>query len=198
MTATDPQSVAGQLHDWFESILRLTEESLFGVAPEGPHRDAVVLDTLKRNAPILSQAELDNEGKLYGHLCFFLAAACRRLRTSLAAGHWRAAMNNVIDLQNRLVSSRNESYAVGLDIGTPAVVFKREFDEVIHQSGLAGSASYLGKEDREVALALAVNWGMRLLIAYALECSRSKDSNRKDLAWVGSVVKPLLSASVPE
>jgi len=45
MTATDPQSVAVQLHDWFESILRLTEESLFGIAPEGPHRDAVVLDT---------------------------------------------------------------------------------------------------------------------------------------------------------
>jgi hypothetical protein len=65
MTATDPQSIAVQLHDWFESILRLTEESLFGVAPEGPHRDAVVLDTLKRNArDLLNQAELDNEGKL--------------------------------------------------------------------------------------------------------------------------------------
>ena len=46
MTATDPQSIAVQLHDWFESILRLTEESLFGVAPEGPHRDAVVLDRM--------------------------------------------------------------------------------------------------------------------------------------------------------
>lgn len=195
MTATDPQSAAAQLHDWFESILRLTEESLFSVAPEGPHRDAVVLDTLKRNARILSQAELDNEGKLYGPLCFFLAAACRRLGTSLAAGHWRAAMSNVIDLQNRLVSSRDESYAVGLDIGSPAVVFKREFDEAIHQSGLAASASYLGKEDREVALGLAINWGMRLLIAYALESSRSKGSDRKDLAWVGSVVKPLLTAS---
>jgi hypothetical protein len=195
MTATDPQFAAVQLHDWFESISRLTEESLFGVAPEGPHRDAVVLDTLKRNARILSQAELDNEGKLYGPLCFFLVAACRRLGTSLAAGHWRAAMNNVIDLQNRLVRARDESYAVGLDIGSPAVVFKRDFDEAIHQSGLAGSASYLGKEDREVALGLAINWGMRLLIAYALECSRSKGSDRKDLAWVGSVVKPLLAAS---
>jgi hypothetical protein len=195
MTATDPQSVAGQLHDWFGSILRLTEESLFSVAPEGPHRDAVVLDTLRRNARILSQSELDNEGELYGPLCFFLAAGCRRLGTSLAAGHWRAAMNNVIDLKNRLVSTRDESYAVGLDIGSPAVVFKREFDEAIHQSGLAGGASYLCKEDREVALGLAINWGMRLLIAYALECSRSLGSDRKDLAWVGSVVKPLLTAS---
>jgi hypothetical protein len=196
MTATDPQSIAVQLHDWFESISRLTEESLFGVAPEGPHRDAVVLDTLKRNArDLLNQAELDNEGRLYGPLCFFLAAACRRLGTSLTAGHWRAAMNNVIDLQNRLVSTRDESYAVGLDIGSPAVVFKREFDEAIHQSGLVGGASYLDKEDREVALGLAINWGMRLLIAYALECSRSEGSDRKDLAWVASVVRPLLTTS---
>jgi hypothetical protein len=193
MTATDPQSVALQLHEWSESVLRLTEESLFGVAPEGPHRDAVVLDTLKRNARILSQAELDNEGRLYGPLCFFLAAACRRLGTSLAAGHWRAAMNNVIDLQNRLVSTRDESYAVGLDMGSPAVVFKREFDEAIRQSGLVGGASYLGKEDREVALGLAIHWGMRLLIAYASECSGSKASDRRDLAWVGSVVRPLLT-----
>jgi hypothetical protein len=195
MTATDPQSAAVQLHDWFESILRLTEESLFSIAPEGPHRDAVVLDTLRRNARILSQAELDYEGKLYGPLCFFLAAACRRLGTSLAAGHWRAAMNNVIDLQNRLVSARDESHDVGLDIGSPAVVFKREFDEAIQQSGLAGGASYLGKDDRAVALGLAINWGMRLLIAYALECSRSDGSDRKDLAWVRSLVKPLLTAS---
>ena len=195
MTTTDPQSVAAQLHHWFESILRLTEESLFSVVPAGPHRDAVVLDTLKRNARILSQAELDNEGKLYGPLCFFLAAGCRRLGTSLAAGHWRAAMNNVTDLQNRLMSTRDESYAVGLDIGSPAVVFKREFDEAVRQSGLAGSVSYFGKEDREVALGLAINWGMRLLIAYALECSPSKGSDRKDLAWVGSVVKPLLTTS---
>jgi len=195
MTATDPQYVAVLLHDWFESILHLTEESLFSFVPEGPHRDAVVLDTLKGNARILSQAELDNEGKLYGPLCFFLAAACRRLRTSLTVGHWRAAMNNVIDLEHRLVNIRDESNAVGLEIGSPAVVFKREFDEAIHQSGLASSVSYLGKEDREVALALAINWGMRFLIAYALECSRSKSSDRKDLAWVGSVVKPLLAVS---
>jgi hypothetical protein len=84
----------------------------------------------------------------------------------------------VIDLQNRLANTRSESYAVGLDIGSPAVVFKREFDEAIDQSGLARSVSYLVKEDREVALGLAINWGMRLLIAYALECSRSKGSDR--------------------
>jgi hypothetical protein len=104
-------------------------------------------------------------------------------------------MNNVIDLQNRLVSNREQSDAVGLDIGSPAAVFKREFDETIRQSGLAAGVSYLDKENRQVALGLAVNWGMRLLIAYALECSRSNGSGRKDLAWVASVVRPLLAGA---
>jgi hypothetical protein len=195
MTAIDPSAVAGQLHDWFASISHLAEETLFGVVPEGPHRDPVVLDTLKRNARILSQAEVDKDGKLYSPLCFFLSAACRKLGVSLAAGHWRAAMNNVIDLQNRLVSTRAESDAVGLDIGSPAILFKREFDEAIRQSGLAGSVPYLDKENREVALGLTINWGMRFLIAYALECTSSNGSGREDLAWVASIVRPFLVAS---
>ena len=87
MTATDPRSAAVQLHGWFESILRLTEESLFSIAPEGPHRDAVVLDTLKRNARmILSQADLDNEGKLYGPLCFFSGGSLPEAGNLLGGG----------------------------------------------------------------------------------------------------------------
>ena len=45
-----------------------------------------------------------------------------------------------------------------------------------------------------MALGLAINWGMRLLLAYALECSISS-SNRKDLAWIASLMAPLLAAS---
>ena len=77
----------------------------------------------------------------------------------MAVGHWRAAISNVLDLQNQLMSTRSESDAVGLDVGSPAVLFKREFDEAIRQSGLGDIASYLDKEDREVALGLAINWG---------------------------------------
>src|ERR1039457_762780 len=42
-----PEAVAEQLSDWFRSILHFTGESLFSIVPEGPHRDAVVLDVLK-------------------------------------------------------------------------------------------------------------------------------------------------------
>lgn len=115
--------MAEQLQDWFVSVSRLTEESLFGIVPEGPHRNAIVLDVLKRNARILFQSELDSEGKLYSPLCFFLAAACRKLGTSLVVGHWRAALHNVVRLQQGMMSARAESAAVGLEIGSPAVLF---------------------------------------------------------------------------
>jgi hypothetical protein len=187
---------AEQLQNWFLSVWRLTEESLFGMVPEGPHRDTVVLDVLKRNARILSRSELDSEGKLYSPLCFFLAAACQTLGTPLAVGHWRAALHTVVHLRQRIVTARAESANLGLEIGSPAVLFKQEFDEAINQAAVAGSVSYLSKEDRLVALGLAVNWGMRLLLAYALDCARSMNgSNRKDLAWIANLVEPVLATS---
>jgi len=194
---SDANTVAEQLHRWFHNILHLTDQSLIGIVPEGPHRDAVVLDILKRNARIiLSESELDSEGKLYSPLCFFLAAACRKLGVSLGARHWRAALDNVVQLRHQLASARKESAMAGLEIGSPAVLFKQELDEAINQAALAGGASYLNKEDRQVALGLAVNWGMRLLLAYALECRGSMTgADRKDLAWVASLVAPLLTAS---
>jgi hypothetical protein len=85
---------------------------------------------------------------------------------------------------------------VGLEIGSPAVLFKQELGEAINQAALAGGVSYLNKEDRQIALGLAINWGMRLLLAYALECCRSiTSSNRKDLAWIANLVGSLLTSS---
>ena len=188
------QAVAEQLHTWFHSVLRLTDQSLFSIVPEGPHRGAVVLDVLTRNARLLAESEIDIEGRLYSPLCFFLAAACRKLGTSLGVGHWRAAVDNVVHLQEQMVSARAESATVGLEIGSPAVLFKQQLVEAIIQTGLAGAPSYLDKENREIALGLAVNWGIRLLLGHALECSHAViDSDRKDLAWVAGLLAPLLS-----
>jgi hypothetical protein len=189
-------SAAKQLDDWFRSILHVSDETLFGMAPEGPHRDAVVLDALRRNARILSQSDLDDEGKLYSPLCFFLAAACRKLGASLGVGHWRAALENVIHLQQRLVSARAESAIVGLETGSPVVLFKQELNEAINQAAIVGGAGYLDREDRQVALGLAINWGMRLLLAYASGYTRpATDAGRKDLAWLAGLMGPLLAPS---
>lgn len=188
--------VAEQLGDWFRSILRLAEQNLFGIEPEGPHRDAVVLDTLRRNARILLECDLDSGGNLYSPLCFFLAAACRTLKTPLAPSQWRAALHTVVNLRQRMGSARAELATVGLGIGGPAAIFKHEFDEAINQAGVAAGVSYLNKENRLVALGLAVNWGMRLLLAYALECSLPmNDPSRRDLAWIASLMESLIAAA---
>jgi hypothetical protein len=196
MMHLDSTAIANELTEWFQSVQRLTESSLFSIAPEGPHRDAVVLDALMRNARIVYAAELRLDGKLYSPLCFFLAAACRQLRTGLGVGHWRAALDNVLDLQRQLTSSRSESVYVGLDLGTPATMFKGEFGEAIRQAGLIDGTSFLSREDRQVALGLAINWGMRLLLAYAVETPRdSSGSERKDLAWLSKRVGSAIAMS---
>lgn len=190
------QAAAEQLHGWFHNVLRLTDKGFFSIVPEGPHRGAVVLDVLTRNARIVAESDIDSKGKLYSPLCFFLAAACRKLRASLGVGHWRAAVDNVVHLQEQTVSTRTESATVGLEVGGPARLFKQQLDEAIIQAGLAGSPSYLDRENREIALGLAINWGIRFLLAYALECGRAlADSNRQDLAWVGGLLAPLVAAS---
>jgi hypothetical protein len=189
-------AAAEQLHQWFEGIWRLATDSLFSMVPEGPHRDAVVLDALKRNARILVESELDSEGRLYSPLSFFLVAACRKLGISLGVGHWRAAMENVVHLNQHAESVRDGSAVFGLEIGGPAVLFKQQLDEAITQAGLAGGLSYLNKENRQIALGLAINWGMRLLLAYALHCCRSTpSSNRRDLVWVANLLGTLLPLS---
>jgi len=187
----DSKAVPHELHEWFQSVRRLAETGLFSIAPEGPHRDAVILDALRRNARIVYNLKLEPAGKLYSPLCFFLAAACWQLRTNLGVGHWQAALDNVRNLQQRLASSQSEAVDVGLDIGSPATLFKAEFDEAIRQAGLIDGATFLSKEDRNVALGLAVNWGIRLLLAYAAETpARTQPSKRKDLSWLAERVGP--------
>jgi hypothetical protein len=189
----ESQAVAQDLSEWFESVRRLTDASLFSIAPEGPHRNVLVLDALRRYARSLYGAEMDREGRLYSPLCFFLAAACRYLGTNLGMGHWRAALENLRDWK-RSMDSRPEQADVGLNVGGPAMLFKMELDEAIRQSGLTDGVSFLSKDDRQVAVALAVNWGIRLLLSYSLEVSHSiPQPGRKDLAWLADRVMAALS-----
>ncbi len=190
---SDIKAAAEQLRDWFNNVSRLIDASWSSIAPEGPHRDAVVLDALMRNGRVLSQSELDRDGKLYTPLCYFLAAACRKLGVSLGVGHWRAALDNVVHLQDgRIVPALNLQQSGLRSTDPQRCLSRRSTKRSPRQASLGGS--YLDKENRQVALGLAINWGMRLLLAYALECSISS-SNRKDLAWIASLMAPLLAAS---
>jgi hypothetical protein len=62
---------------------------------------------------------------------------------------------------------------------------KKEKDEAVRQAGLIDDATFLGKADRQVAIALAIKRGIRLLLAYALETPRTdRPSERRDLTWL--------------
>lgn len=182
--------LATELTEWFDSVSALTQESLFGIAPEGPHRDAVVVDSMIRNARIIYRAELDSEGKLYSPLCFFLTAACRYLRVRLGTGHWRAALQNLCQSQQL---PGLEMF--GLPLGTPAFRFKAELDATIEQAGFIDRASLLCKEDRKVAIGLGINWGIRLLLACAADYPNPVESpGHKDFAWIAARVQAAVGA----
>ena len=184
------EPLAALLTEWFDNVSDLTLKALFGIAPEGPHRDAVVLDVMIRNARIIYHADMDGEGKLYSPLCFFLAAACRYLGVRLRMGHWRAALENLCQSPNL---SGLEKF--GLPLGTPASRFKAELDAAIEQAGFIDRTSILGKKDRQIAIGLAVNWAIRLLLACAADYANPVEStDRKDFAWLAIRVKAALGA----
>ena len=84
----------------------------------------------------------------------------------------------------------SDGAVLGLRIEAPATLFKLEYNEAIRQSGLLDGATFLSKEDRQVAIGLAVNWALRLLIAYALDFTCQPSSPlEKNLCWLAERVR---------
>jgi hypothetical protein len=73
---------------------------------------------------------------------------------------------------------------VGLEIANPVRLLKEQMDEALLNAGLAGVPTFLDVEGRWIALGLAINWGIRLLCAYALESDVPADPTRHDLGWI--------------
>jgi hypothetical protein len=184
-----------QLHDWFDQLVRLFDRSIFGAAEEGPHRDAIILNVLSRNARLVRESEVDRRGLLYTSACSMLAAACRRLRLELGPGHWATAVANVISLRNQARSASHELTMFGLDLGSPARMLKQQLDEALLHAGVAGVPTFVDSEGRRIALGLAINWGIRFLCAYALECENLEPlPGRRDLAWIAQLLRPIANA----
>ena len=184
-----------QLHDWFDQLLRLFDRSIFGAAEDGPHRDAIVLNVLARNARLVRESEVDRRGLLYTGVCSMLAAACRRLRIELGPGHWTSAVANVISLNNQARNASTESMMFGLDLGSPARLLKQQLDESLLHAGIAGVPTFVDSEGRRIALGLTINWGIRFLCAYALECEGLEQiPGRRDLAWIAQVLRPVATS----
>jgi hypothetical protein len=177
-------AAATALHQWFDGVANLILKAESEVAPAGPHRDAVVLNILTRNARQLREIDIDRKGALYTPLCFLLATACHRLGIKLGEGHWESAIAHVISLNRQLGTLRNASAGVGLEIANPVRLFKEQMDEALLNAGVAGVPTFLDAEGRRIALGLAINWGIRLLCAYALESEVPVEPTRRDLGWI--------------
>lgn len=189
--------VAQALHEWFTSIEELVEKALFSGAPEGPHRDTVVLDVLTRNARLVRTSEPDLTGSIYTPISFLLAALCEKLGVSLTEKHWHSAIRNVVSLGVQLQDCREKASTSGIELGTPASQFKQYLDEALRNSGYSGVDTILDEKNRQIALGLAVNWGLRFLIAYAWECKDNLppvEPSKKDLAWISDLIAPLIQA----
>jgi hypothetical protein len=179
------KSAAGELNTWFVSVADLSAKA-FGWHRDR-HGDAAALHVLRRQAARVRSSPLAEDGASYTTLCLFLAAACRALNLGLETRHWIAALQNVIE--QRGLALDND---LGVSLGSPAERFKTLLDDAIDAAGLGSRETILDEKNRKLALGLAVNWGLRALLAYAAEVRlRSPRGlrSRHDLAWIGSLVR---------
>jgi hypothetical protein len=181
-------SIAVELADWFGEIVRLWSSVYFDISTSPAHRDAAILEVLSSNAKTIVEAPLDSEGALYKPLTLALTAACRRHGVVPSARHWLAALKDVLELRRRLASTDGEGFA--LPLGTAASLFKDLLDEALINAGVTDRRTILVEENRRASLGLALNWGLRFLVGYALETKPAAARARKarDLRWVHSLV----------
>ncbi|MBL8680120.1 MAG: hypothetical protein JNK05_13175 [Myxococcales bacterium] len=182
------ERAAVELRDWLKSIIDFCDRTVFAVAAHEPHKQAAILGVLTRNAKVVVHSELDDAGALYSPLCFVLAAACRRIGIVPGEREWLSAIKNVQRLEGQL---REVDAAVAWPVGTPASLFKQHLDEALVNAGVTDRPTILDHHNRGLALGLAVNWGLRFLVAYALEARPSADDSKAgvDLAVVRRAVE---------
>lgn len=186
----DEQATAVELTDWFADILRLWGAVCFDWTTSTDHRDAAILETLSHNSKMILDAPVDSKGDLYKPLTLALAAACRRHGVVPAARHWLAALRNVQELRHRGMPADAKRFA--LPIGTPASMFRDLFCEALVHAGVTDRPTILEEDNRGASLGLAINWGLRFLLAYAAEMrplrSHGPTHEVRDLSWVHSLV----------
>lgn len=182
------EGVAAELAGWFAEVARLWNAAYFEGSTSPEHREAAVFEILSRNAKAIIEAPLDSQGDLYRPLTLALTAACRRVGVVPTAKHWRSALQNVHEVRSRIASADAGRFA--LPLGTPASLFKDLFCEALVHAGVTDRPTILVEENRRVSLGLAVNWGLRFLIAYALELQPPRPRRRevRDLGWVHSLI----------
>jgi hypothetical protein len=184
---------AAELETWLASVAELSA-SAFGWHRDR-HGDAAALHVLRRQAARLRSSRLADDGGSYTSLCLLLAAACRVLNLRLEARHWVAALRNVMEQRDLALDAD-----LGVSFGSPAERFKMLFDDAIDAAGLGSQVTVLDEKNRKLALGLAVNWGLRALLAYAAEARlrrAPREPTTRDLAWIGTLVRQATTPRPP-
>jgi hypothetical protein len=167
---------------------------VFTMARDDPHRNALLTDVIGGNARRLCESSLDAQGLLYTPTCFLLAALSRRLQFPVRREHWKAAIENVVQLHARLARMRPD-LTLGLSVGRPSSLFKELTCEALRNAGLLAQPTILDEKNRKLALGVALNRALRFLLAYSLEASECRPSGpqSRDLAWLRMKLEPLVA-----
>lgn len=169
MKTVDP--VARELDRWFSRAQETYTSILRGLSGEDAGRFKLLLHgAISRKA----RAILSSPGgeELFSPTCLLVGSACLYLELTITAENWKAAAENVLELSAQLAGV--EEFPFGL-IGTPSQIFLGECRTQLRNAGLGPEPSTLSEKNRRFALALAVNFAMRLLIALGLSSDPSGD-----------------------
>ena len=181
---------AYDLQTWFQSIQKLSRDTIFAISRGKEYHDATILGVITENARKVCESKEDGFN-LYTPVCLLLVSLSERMNITVVAKHWKAAIENVFSLTRELKQSAlaNET---GIFLGTSTSIFKSQMREALQNAGLLGYPTNLTEENRKSATCLALNWGIRYLIAYAFEelvKSKLQKTKAQDLFWIGNKMK---------
>lgn len=164
MTLTlDPDCSATRLTKWFGGLRDRLDRTVFAVGSGEAHRKAAALTSVSRHVASFEAASGRPDTEIR-EAASVLAGATRALGfTAPDRAQWLAAVRNVASLDAQLHALAPSPW-VGQDA---AAIFREHFVEALRQAGVARVPTILDATNRRVALGLAVNWGMRYLVAAA-------------------------------
>ena len=157
--------LAASLDAWFRDALRALQSVVRPTASSDELRRAATLGIVGSCARRLVHASADDPA-LYEDVMLVLCGACLYLRVTPDARAWRAALQALRDAHGTEAASAGRVYPT---LGKPSKLFKHLLDGALVHAGVTDQATILDRANRDRALGLAVNWGLRFLLAYAAE-----------------------------
>lgn len=172
MSAAD--RIALELSRWFEEGLTCYEGVTSGLAGGDPSRARLVAHgAIERAAQkLVARSAEQDRSALFSSTCILLGAASQLLGLRVTPENWKAALENVLELEPKL----SEAQAAGFGIpACTSALFLEELGTQLDHAGFVRAPSDLNEANRRRALALAINFGLRFLVAIGLEPSSHSD-----------------------